>query len=686
LKALDFRTLTPQKYAVDEELQLEKMERSGRFGPYEKEFIRKDGSLVPLSLNGMLITASDGQKYIWFIVEDISERKRIETQLLQSELLLRTSIEIIGEAFAIYDADDRLIFCNQEYRESYRTSNPIIMPGRTFEEILQYGVERGQYAAATGRELQWTAERLAIHRQGNQELIQELDGGRWLKIREKRMADGHIVGFCVDVTELYAARETAEAANIAKSHFLAAMSHEIRTPLNGILGMAQLLLLPQLKESERLEFARTILGSGQTLLTLLNDILDMSKIEAGRVELETIDMAPEQVIHDTRALFSEIARAKSLQIEVDVDIPPGRYLGDPHRLRQMLSNLVSNAIKFSAQGKVCIEVREIDRTAQTALLEFAVADSGIGIPQDKQVLLFQPFSQAESSTARHFGGTGLGLYNVRKLAELMGGEVGVQSELGQGARFWFRIRVGYSVALPPSDETHQLSQAQDGPVQFCGHVLVVDDNPVNQKVISTLLHKLGISVALAEDGQQALDAITRGDQVDLILMDLQMPVMDGYLATQKMRHLEMQTGQPRHVIVALTADAFTDDRQRCLDAGMDDILTKPVTLDCLLALLAKWLASKPPALKEYAASAAPTVPVDVARFVALVAELEPLLAQNKFDAFSRFRVLQEVVAGTGMAEEITETGRLLDQFHFDLVQDRLQAIVTANNWDEATSD
>jgi len=475
---------------------------------------------------------------------DISERKGTEIKLLQSELLMRTSIETIGEAFTIFDAQDRLVFCNQEYRDIYRSSAPIIEIGRTFEEILLFGVSHGQFADISGRESQWVAERMAIHRQGEQELIQRLAGGRWLKIREKRMANGYTVGFRVDVTSLYAARQAAEAANIAKSLFLATMSHEIRTPMNAILGMAQLLLKPELKDAERLQYSRTILGSGQNLLTLLNDILDFSKIEAGKVTLESIALQPEQIIHETRDLFTEIARTKGLRIEVNWGGPADPYFGDPHRLRQMLFNLVSNALKFSTQGLVRIEACEISHSEHFAILEFAVSDSGIGIPKETQALLFQPFSQTDGSSTRRYGGTGLGLSIVRDLAQLMGGEVGVESDGGQGSRFWFRIQARYAPAGLPS------RQAPDA-----------------------IMHKVAVAKLVDRD-----------------------------------------------------------------------------------------------------------------RVMALVAQLEPLLRQHKFDAISRLRELQEVVAATALAPEIAESARLLEDFQFDLVLTRLRTMVLANQWDEVTSD
>ena len=391
----------------------------------------------------------------------------------------------------------------------------------------------------------------------------------------------------------------SDSANLAKSRFLATMSHEIRTPMNGILGMAQLLLTPGLKDSERDDYARTILNSGRTLLALLNDILDFSKVEAGKLDIESIVFSPEQLIRETERLFAQGIADKGLQLTSQWSGSPGQmYLGDPLRLRQMLSNLVGNASKFTRVGSIRISASEIAREGDQAELEFSVTDTGIGIPESKRALLFLPFSQTDHSTTRQFGGTGLGLSIVSSLARLMHGEVGIESQEGQGSRFWFRVKVQ---TTPATTDKRQSARAasEDGMAAsreqaLSGRILVVEDNAINRMVIQGMLTKLGLTTVFAEDGRLGAEQITQNQDhgFDLVFMDLQMPNLDGYGATGKIRRWEAAHRLKPVPIVALTADAFEEDRQRCLAAGMDDFLAKPIDIHQLRQVLHKWLPPK----------------------------------------------------------------------------------------------
>lgn len=521
---------------------------------------------------------------------------------------LRTITDTIADGLYVLDPRGRVTLVNP-----------------AFTEIL--GFQPGEVIGKVGHEVFHAHERSDVFvpleqcpiyscvRQGKAFFGEEIfrtRGGRYLDVEAagRPILDerGHPTGYSVtafrDISirkeaqaALLAAKESAELANRAKSSFLSMMSHEIRTPMNGVIGMAQLLLLPGLDDEERLEYTRTILNSGQTLLMLLNDILDLSKIEAGRIELEDGVVEPDQILRETAALFAGSAADKGLLIVADWQGGLQRYRGDSHRLRQMLSNLVGNAVKFTARGEIRLVGRELECERDHCALDFSVSDTGIGIPDDKLDRLFQPFSQVDGSTTREFGGTGLGLSIVRSLTELMEGSCGVESVVGQGSRFWFRVRLS---RLPDDMEGRSLQRTgADSSVRalasqtLCGRVLVVEDNRTNRLVIRALLGKLGLTVDVAEDGEQGIQRIfaaAEDEFPDLVLMDVHMPVLDGYGATQRIRNWESERTGRRLPIIALTANAYAEDRERCLAAGMDDYLVKPIDARELQQMLGRWLA------------------------------------------------------------------------------------------------
>lgn len=485
----------------------------------------------------------------------------------------------------------------------------------------------------------------------------------------------------------------AEAANRAKTSFLATMSHEIRTPLNGILGMAQLLTMPGNCPEKYPDYARTILTSGQTLMALLNDVLDLSKIEASKLELNYSVIDPQDLVDEVLSLFGENARRKELEITATWKGPAGQYYRlDPVRVRQMLSNLVSNAIKFTEQGFVHIYADEVNREGDYAELEFSVTDSGIGIASDKLRLLFKPFSQIDNSPTRHYAGTGLGLSIVQRFAEMMQGCSGVESCEGQGSRFWFRIATEIDGFVFPKPLSALKEKAAEPCTPFSPnrpiHVLVVDDNYINREVIEAMLAKQQVTVTCSENGCQAVDAIAGADAVDLVLMDCQMPVMDGYEATRAIRDRELTGDKPRLPIIALTGSASKEDEQRCIAAGMDDVLVKPVEFAHLHNTLSKWLnkrnAHKPETQEVWAVDVTheeKELASDQMEIITLIEELDKLLAKNMFNAISQFNLLQNRLKGHAAAPRFVLIGQLISEMKFEVARSQLEQLRSILGWD-----
>jgi PAS domain S-box-containing protein len=583
----------------------------------EKRYIRKNGDLVWAVLS--VSAARDENKhpkYFIGVVVDITARKRAEEALLASEARahladkrLAEAVTTITDGFSLWDKDARLVLCNDKVREKWGDRRDVVVPGARMEDVIRVAIKHFSYDLR-GRDPE-EAVRLRVAMAGNlpEKFEITLGDGSCFLLRERRLADGSIASLYTDVTEmkqkearlkeansrlevitadLVAARDAAEAANRAKSAFLASMSHEIRTPMNGIIGFADLLLGTRLDERQR-RFAEAVSESAHSLLAIIDDVLDFSKLEAGHVSLAQRAFDPNQVVTAATSLLEVKARSKGLEFKADLDRDIAQPLiGDPGRLRQILLNLIDNAIKFTERGYVRVRSSHRWLDANQIELRVEVVDSGIGIPADAHAKMFTRFSQGEMSRA--LGGTGLGLAICKELCELMGGSIGYESEPGNGSRFWFTIVCNVARANEPSSEQYAGEPSQEKTRRSLD-VLVAEDHELNRMMIGEILTQLGHRTNLVEDGEKAVEAV-RARRYDLVLMDDRMPRMDGVAATKAIRALVPPANEVP--IVALTAHALAGDRDVYLAAGMNDYVSKPIRREALIAALARWGAGAPP--------------------------------------------------------------------------------------------
>lgn len=690
---------------------------------------RLDGEDFPLDIS-LTEYKFGGRRLFAGLLRDLSERKATEAKLREVERQLREAIEFLPDAFVLYDENDRLVICNDRYRELYATSADLLQPGMHFDEIIREGVRRGQYANADDDPEGWIAMRLEMHRHPPREPIEQLlDDGRWLRVYERRTPDGRTVGFRIDITELKHRQEAlerseararamvtsaldaiaildencnvvdfnpaaeritgykrseivgnsivdmlvperhradaerrfrtilqkepgkdpgqrvhakaarkdgseflcelamnvatgpngklligfardvteeraktlalkeakarAEDANLAKANFLAMMSHEIRTPLNAVTGILDLLKDSQLTPVQQ-QYVRAAANSADALLNILNDILDLSRVEANRLEFQVKPFFLRPLVFGVRDLFAVPAQNKGLKFAVHVDgALPASLKGDVGRIRQVLINLVGNAIKFTPEGVVELRVTGKPENGDGVRVRFEVSDTGPGIPDDMRDSVFQKFTTLETASAGVMDGVGLGLTICRELVDGMGGRISLDSEEGRGSRFAFELGLA---AVPARASEPEGEEADPSAHSLKGaRVLLAEDNETNRMITTDLLERWGCEVDGVSNGAEAIERLDCGSY-DVVLMDVSMPVLDGVAATARIR--SRGDDAARIPIIALTAHAFSEERDRVLQAGMSDFLTKPVNSAELRNHLSQALATSNRRIRE----------------------------------------------------------------------------------------
>ncbi|MBF0462480.1 MAG: PAS domain S-box protein [Magnetococcales bacterium] len=568
----------------------------GRVVTTDEEWLwRRDGRGFPVVVSASPIYRTGKVHGAVLAFRDITERKQIEDALRKEQDFIREMINALPGVFCLISQEGRFKLWNKKFEEN---------TGYTPEEIMIASPAdffQGEDVATITESVQEVFTQGAAAAEAN---LVAKDGTitphYFVGQRIERDGMSYLIGMGLDISErrrmedaLREAKKQAEVATTAKSNFLSSMSHEIRTPMNGLLGMTDLLLGTPMTDQQR-HYTETIHRSGRTLLRIINDILDLSKIQAGQLVLELLRFDLDEVVHDIIDMFAGRVKSKGLAIHCKMlDGVSIHLLGDPYRLSQILFNLMGNAIKFTEAGSIGLTVEVTEEREVDILLRFQVTDTGIGIAPTYQQQMFQPFSQEDSSISRKFGGTGLGLAITQRLVTMMDGDLGVESAPGQGSTFWFTARFGKQQEGDRQEiaawQVVQRSPTPDN-IRFKGRVLLVEDNQVNQEVAIATLELFGCQVTVACNGQRAMPLVREADTpFDAIFMDCEMPILDGFETTRRLRQWESDTGRPRTPIIALTAHVLEQSRQQCKEAGMDDYLRKPFSQADLGAILYRWL-------------------------------------------------------------------------------------------------
>lgn len=568
------------------ELKMRQIMSEG-WGVFETQHRTKDGRIIDVEVSTLPEKTSS---CLVAFIRDITQRKAMERDLRRLSLAVDQTVESV----LITDLNARIEYVNEAFlrktgypRDEVLGQNPHFLsagktPQATYDDLW----------VKLGRGEPWQGEFINRRKDGSEFY-------EWASVSPVHEPDGTVSAYVavkLDITDrkkveanLIAAKQAAESANAAKSQFLAHMSHELRTPMNAILGFAQILERDEL-HPDQLEMVGMIREAGNSLLHIINDILDLSKLEAGQLALEEKPFCLSAVLERVREFYRHGAENKGLTLRFDPLPESMRGLqGDIHRLEQVLTNLVGNAIKFTAQGEISVRVTPLAMTESTARLRFEIKDTGIGIDEMTLARLFQPFSQGDSSITRRYGGTGLGLSISKQLVEQMGGEIGVSSQKGQGATFWFEIpfKCAPKAPLLKSDEVPRATSTEK-PKLMGLRVLAVDDSAMNLRMLERILILQGALVTLASDGQEALDKLRAGPKsFDVVLMDIQMPVMDGISTTREIRRDSELSKLP---IIALTAGVLPEEREAAISAGMNDFLAKPLDLGQMNKVLSQYVA------------------------------------------------------------------------------------------------